>query len=90
MSIVFEYIAYHFWTNEAQAALKLRQTIKPVENIAKNIIYFVGDGMSVPTVTGARIFKGQLEGYKFGEEASLHMDTFPFLGSSKVIFDILI
>ena len=31
----------------------------PNENIAKNIIIFVGDGMSIPTVTAARVFKGQ-------------------------------
>ena len=31
----------------------------PNENIAKNIIIFVGDGMSIPTVTAARVLKGQ-------------------------------
>ncbi|CAL8096102.1 unnamed protein product [Orchesella dallaii] len=72
-----------YWINVAQANLRERQKIRPIERVAKNIIYFVGDGMSVPTVTGARIFKGQSEGLKFGEEAQLHMETFPFLGASK-------
>jgi alkaline phosphatase len=40
--------------------------------------------MSVPTITASRIFKGQqLDKLKFGEEASLHMDTFPYTGCSK-------
>ena len=29
------------------------------EKVAKNIIIFVGDGMSIPTVAAARTFKGQ-------------------------------
>lgn len=40
-------------------------------------------GMGVPTVTAARILKGQLAG-KSGEETSLVMDTFPHLALSKV------
>ncbi|ODN05890.1 Alkaline phosphatase, tissue-nonspecific isozyme [Orchesella cincta] len=71
------------WKNLAQSNLRERQRIRPIEKVAKNIIYFVGDGMSVPTVAGARIFKGQSEGLHFGEEAQLHMETFPFLGASK-------
>lgn len=40
-------------------------------------------GMGIPTVTAARILKGQLEGNS-GEEASLVMDTFPYVALSKV------
>ena len=40
-------------------------------------------GMGVPTVTAARILKGQMAG-KSGEETSLVMDTFPHLALSKV------
>lgn len=78
------FTAATFWKDVAQEGLKERLSKKPIEKIAKNIIYFVGDGMSVPTITGARILKGQKSGYKFGEEAQLHMDTFPFLGASRV------
>lgn len=67
-----------------QSAIKSREATKPIEKIAKNIIYFVGDGMSVTTVAAARIFKGQQNHYQFGEEAQLHMDTFPYLGASRV------
>lgn len=40
-------------------------------------------GMGVPTVTAARILKGQLGG-RSGEETDLVMDTFPHLALSKV------
>lgn len=39
--------------------------------------------MGLPTVTAARILKGQLGG-RSGEEAELVMDTFPNLALSKV------
>ena len=35
---------------------------------AKNIIFFLGDGMGPTTITAARI-------YKYGEDGSLTMDT---------------
>jgi alkaline phosphatase len=31
-------------------------------NLAKNVIIFVGDGMSLPTVTASRIYKAQYKG----------------------------
>lgn len=40
-------------------------------------------GMGIPTVTAARILKGQLAG-RSGEETSLVMDSFPHLALSKV------
>lgn len=40
-------------------------------------------GMGIPTVTAARILKGQLAG-RSGEETSLFMDSFPHLALSKV------
>ena len=39
--------------------------------------------MGVPTVTAARILKGQLKG-QTGEESLLEMDKFPFVALSKV------
>ena len=53
------------------------------ENIAKNVIIFMGDGMSLPTITAARIYSGQLNG-KTGEESKLFFEDFPALGHSKV------
>ena len=43
---------------------------------AKNIILFIGDGMSITTLTAARIWQGQQQG-KLGEEHFLHFETFP-------------
>lgn len=49
---------------------------------AKNIILFVGDGMSLTTVTASRIFDGQRKGL-LGEENNLSFDNFPFSGLAK-------
>lgn len=52
-------------------------------NKAKNVIMFLGDGMSIATVTAARIYKGQLENMT-GEEQRLSWEKFPYTGLSKV------
>jgi alkaline phosphatase len=49
---------------------------------AKNVILFVGDGMSPTTVVAARIRAGQLAG-KTGEENLLSFERFPWLALSK-------
>ncbi|XP_041118911.1 intestinal-type alkaline phosphatase-like [Polyodon spathula] len=49
---------------------------------AKNLILFLGDGMGIPTLTAARIYKGQLQN-RSGEETVLAMDTFPYMALSK-------
>ena len=49
---------------------------------AKNIILFVGDGMSIPTITAARIYAGQQRGLD-GESYTLAMDTLPYMALSK-------
>lgn len=43
---------------------------------AKNIILVVGDGMSITTLTAARIWQGQQQG-QLGEEHFLHFEHFP-------------
>jgi len=43
---------------------------------AKNVILFVGDGMSITTLTAARIWQGQQQGL-LGEEYFLHFEHFP-------------
>lgn len=50
--------------------------------VAKNVILFVGDGMSLATVASGRVMKGQLEG-KSGEETELVFENFPNLGMAK-------
>ena len=52
--------------------------------VAKNVILFIGDGMSMPTITTARIYKGQQKG-NTGEEEHLSFETFPHTGLSKVV-----
>lgn len=49
---------------------------------AKNLILFVGDGMSLPTVAAARIFEGQKRG-NLGEENQLSFERFPYTALSK-------
>ncbi len=58
------------------------KTINNNRGAAKNIILFVGDGMSMTTITAARIYAGQLEG-RNGEESSLSFERFPWTGLSK-------
>lgn len=64
---------------ELEKALKLENFNK---NKAKNVVFFLGDGMSLPTVTAARIFKGQNAGAS-GEEDYLSWETFPHFGLAK-------
>ena len=52
------------------------------------MVLFVGDGMGVPTITAARILKGQQAGMP-GEETVLAWEDFPSVALSKV-FTILI
>lgn len=67
-----------YWNNNAQDILR-RQLQKNMlnKNVAKNIILFLGDGMSIPTLTATRIYMG-------GEDKELSFEKFPFSGLSKV------
>src|SRR5687768_13315828 len=49
---------------------------------AKNVILFVGDGMSLTTVAAARILEGQRKGGS-GEENRLSWETFPATALSR-------
>ncbi|TMW41222.1 hypothetical protein DOY81_013698, partial [Sarcophaga bullata] len=71
-----------YWRSLArdQLAKRLRETYN--FNQAKNIIFFLGDGMSLSTVAASRIRKGQLEG-KSGEAESLTFEQFPHTGLSR-------
>uniref|UniRef100_A0A667ZJ54 Alkaline phosphatase n=1 Tax=Myripristis murdjan TaxID=586833 RepID=A0A667ZJ54_9TELE len=72
-----------FWNAWAQKTLKNALALQELnKNKAKNLILFLGDGMGVPTVTAARILKGQLHGQS-GEETQLEMDKFPFVALAK-------
>lgn len=66
-----------FWVDKAQNILA--EKLKNAElnkNRAKNIIMFLGDGMSVHTVTATRAFKGD-------SSEQISFEKFPYLGLSK-------
>ena len=63
---------------QLQLALEKQNNTQPAESI----ILFIGDGMSVTTVTASRIFAGQKKG-KTGEEHALFFESFPYTGLSK-------
>lgn len=67
-----------YWGNVAQDILKI-QLQKNVlnKNVARNIIMFLGDGMSIPTLAATRIYMG-------GESQQLSFEKFPYSGLSKV------
>ncbi|CAK8698161.1 alkaline phosphatase-like [Clavelina lepadiformis] len=70
---------YDVAREELQVALGLQQKNM---NVAKNVILFLGDGMSIGTITAGRILKGQLQGNS-GEETKLAMDQFHHAGLSR-------
>lgn len=75
-----------FWRSKARQ--ELEENLKKQQlnmNKAKNIIMFLGDGMSLSTVAAARMHKGQRKG-NTGEEEVLSFEKFPYTGLSKVTF----
>ena len=69
--------AWWFRAGAAQAAQRNAMSGK-----AKNVILFVGDGMSLATVSAARILDGQRKGGP-GEENALSWEDFPHTALSK-------
>ncbi|XP_064642072.1 alkaline phosphatase-like isoform X1 [Lineus longissimus] len=70
------------WNKRASEELNKRLNLQQNNNVAKNIVMFMGDGMGIPTVTGARIYKGQMAGNS-GEETVLSFEEFPYVGLAK-------
>ncbi|NNE99937.1 MAG: alkaline phosphatase, partial [Pyrinomonadaceae bacterium] len=70
------------WERDGLNAIKERRKTKYERRKAKNVILFIGDGMSVSTATAARILEGQLRG-ESGEENYLSFERFPFTAISK-------
>lgn len=71
-----------FWRSQARTSLQSVLDRKLNTNVAKNIVFFLGDGMGITTYTSARILKGQLQN-QTGEETVMTMDTFPSVGLVK-------
>jgi alkaline phosphatase len=72
-----------YWKKLGQDLLEKEMEKQRYNTRAKNVILFLGDGMSIPTITAARIYKGQKDG-KPGEETDLTFDKFPFVALSRV------
>ncbi|MEK8034456.1 alkaline phosphatase [Ideonella sp. DXS29W] len=70
------------WFNAGKSFIATSKHIEPIKTRAKNVILFVGDGMGISSVTGARILEGQLNG-KPGEENRLSFETLPYVAFSK-------
>lgn len=71
----FWYQQGNSWLKNKVKYLQAAALPKPSHK-AKNIILFVGDGMSITTLTASRIWQGQQQG-KLGEEHFLHFEKFP-------------
>ena len=76
-----------FWRNLGFQELK--ESIEMQEssintNLAKNIILFIGDGMSNPTISAARILKGLQAKNPYPEREYFGFERFPHLGRIKV------
>lgn len=59
-----------------KAELERLMADKPNDRKARNVIIFIGDGMSVTTLTASRIFEGQQKGVD-GESFVAEMDKLP-------------
>ena len=72
------------WYLVAQKDLNFALNFKEDRSaIAKNVLFYVGDGMGITTITAARIFKGQREDGVSGEEGYLSWERFPHLALLK-------
>lgn len=78
-----------YWEARAQNTVHEHIVRERNNNKAKNVIFFLGDGMSIPTLAAARIYLGQSRGQS-GEEARLSFETFPYVGLSKVNCTIVV
>lgn len=65
-----------YWLDLAKTFVDQQLNTETNTNKAKNIIMFLGDGMSHPTIAATRVYIG-------GEEMKLSFENFPFTASSK-------
>lgn len=65
-----------FWTKKAEEVVKKHSERTLNKNRAKNVIFFIGDGMGVQTITATRMVLGD-------ENKELSFEKFPYTGSVK-------
>jgi alkaline phosphatase len=70
------------WQESGRAAVAAARAQRLVPGPARNVILFLGDGMSLTTVTAARIRDGQLRGEP-GEGNALSFERFPYTALAK-------
>ncbi len=70
------------WRTDGWNAIDRAKRQKIRSGKAKNVILFLGDGMSNSTVAASRIFEGQTRG-ESGEENRLSFEEFPFAALSR-------
>ncbi|XP_026744943.1 membrane-bound alkaline phosphatase-like [Trichoplusia ni] len=75
-------LSQRYWAAQAQASLAARLARPAVTGTARNVVMFLGDGMSVPTLAAARTLLGQRRNAT-GEETYLAFETFPTVGLVK-------
>lgn len=68
-----------YWLELGTEELLATLSTKKNENIAKNIVLFVGDGMGGSTITAARHFKRQTQ-----NKPNLFFESFPFMALTQV------
>jgi alkaline phosphatase len=64
------------WFRQGRAAVADAQALDHASDRARNVIVFLGDGMSLATITAARILEGQMRGEP-GEENRLAFEELP-------------
>ncbi|XP_053609339.1 membrane-bound alkaline phosphatase-like isoform X2 [Plodia interpunctella] len=67
---------------QAQWTLRTKVLAPLNKRVAKNVILFIGDGMSITTLAATRVYLGQKYGH-LGEELRLSFEAFPYTGLSK-------
>merc|ERR1711892_350570 len=72
-----------FWFQDAQEKLRRDRNILAVNKKAKNVIFFLSDGMGISTQTAARTLKGQRANLVGGEQAKLSFEEFPNVALSR-------
>lgn len=67
-----------YWQGLAAQTLdqQLESKLRLNTQLARNVMLFIGDGMSIPTITAGRVYLG-------GEEKQFAFEQFPYVGLSK-------
>lgn len=66
-----------YWNNKAAETLRVQLNKNHLnKNVARNVIFFLGDGMGISTLMASRVLKG-------GEGEELSFEKFPYSGLAK-------